>query len=123
MLFPSNFNAFPIFPFTNIGKWWGACRNKQTDERENIELDIVAFNSKTRQILFGECKWQNKKMNRGVYEKLLDKKEHVRWHNKKRKEYVALFSKNGFTNSLEKVAESEGVMLYDLNGIKNIFWD
>jgi len=35
---------------------------------------------------------------------------------------IALFSKSGFTNSLKKVAESEGALFYDLNDIKKILW-
>lgn len=45
----------------------------------------------------------------------------VKKNNKKRKEYIALFSKNGFTTGLKKIAESECVLLYDLNDVKNIF--
>ena len=98
--------------FMNIGSWWYG------DE----EIDVVALNENAKKILFAECKWQNKKMNRGVYEKLLDKKEEVRWNNERREEHIALFSKSGFTNSLKKVAESEGALLYDLNDIKKILW-
>jgi len=111
----------PVFPFTDIGKWWGAYRDKQTDERRSVEIDIVALNNTTKEILFGECKWQNKKMDKDVYEQLLGKKENVQWNNKKRKEYIVLFSKNGFTTGLKKIAESECVLLYDLNDVKNIF--
>ena len=111
----------PVFPFTDIGKWWDAYRDKQTDEKRSVEIDIVALNNTTKEILFGECKWQNKKMDKNVYEQLLEKKENVQWNNKKRKEYIALFSKNGFTTGLKKIAESECVLLYDLNDVKNIF--
>ena len=44
----------------------------------------------------------------------------VKKNNKKRKEYIALFSKNGFTTGLKKIAESECAKLYDLNAVKRI---
>ena len=98
--------------YSKIGTWW----------YQDQEVDIVALNERKKNILFGECKWTSKKMDQGVYERLLNKKEKVRWNNETRKEYIALFSKSGFTNSLEKVAASEDVLLYDLEDIKKILW-
>lgn len=98
--------------FSTVGSWW---------YKEN-EIDIVAINERSKKILFGECKWQNKEMNKGVYEKLLEKKELVKWNNDKWEENIALFSKSGFSHSLKKVAESENIMLYTLDDIKKILW-
>jgi AAA+ ATPase superfamily predicted ATPase len=45
-------NKLP-FAFSKIGRWW----------RKGSEIDIVAFNEDSKNILFGECKWQNRKEN------------------------------------------------------------
>lgn len=79
------------------------------------------MNEKTKEILFGECKWQNKKMDRAVYENLLEKKEEVCWYNNKRREYIALFSKSGFTSPLRELAEKErNILLFDLDDIMKV---
>jgi len=44
--------------FTKWGKWW----------HKEEEIDIVALNENTGDILFCECKWQNKKTDRSVME-------------------------------------------------------
>lgn len=95
--------------FTRIGSWWHG----------GEEIDVVALNENNGKILFGECKWQNKKVDKGVYEKLLEKKGNVRWRDKDRREYFALFSKSGFTSAMKRLGESEGVMLFDLHDIKS----
>lgn len=104
--------SIETFQFSKVGSWW----------YKEDEIDIVAINPRSNDILFGECKWQNKKMPRGIYEQLLEKKEKVRWKNKKRNESIALFSKNGFTESLKKVADQEDVLLFDLKKIATLLW-
>ena len=79
-------NGLP-FRFTRIGSWW---------HRDN-EIDIVALNEDTKEILFAECKWQNKQVGIKVYEELKEKSTRVNWNNEERKEYFALFSRAGFT--------------------------
>jgi AAA+ ATPase superfamily predicted ATPase len=96
--------------FTRIGSWWHG----------EDEIDLVALNENEEKILFGECKWRNTKLDKSVYEKLIERKEKVRWKDRNRKEYFALFSKSGFTNAMKKLAESEGIMLYDLNDVKRV---
>ncbi|MDG6219755.1 MAG: DUF234 domain-containing protein, partial [Candidatus Thermoplasmatota archaeon] len=96
--------------YAKIGSWW----------YQHHEIDIVALNEQKNMILFGECKWQKKKMDTSVYERLLEKKESVRWKNTCRKEQIVLFSKSGFTVGLEKIAEREGIIIYDLKKIKHI---
>ena len=39
------------FRFTRIGRWW----------HKDNEIDIVALNDETKEILFAECKWQKNK--------------------------------------------------------------
>jgi AAA+ ATPase superfamily predicted ATPase len=95
-------NGLPL-RFTRIGSWW---------HRDN-EIDIVALNEDTKEILFAECKWQNKKVGIKVYDELKEKSGHVKWNNEERKEYFALFSKAGFTSRLK----NEEVLLFELKDI------
>jgi hypothetical protein len=44
------------FPFAKMGKWWSKAN----------EIDLVALNKQTKEILFAECKWQDKKVDEKV---------------------------------------------------------
>lgn len=109
-----NHRAGLPFHFTKIGTWWGHFR--EDGVRKEIEIDIVALNEDTGDILFAECKWLNKKVGINTYHNLMEKSTRVEWHLDKRKEYFALFSKAGFTPELKK--EKENVILFDLKEIE-----
>jgi len=100
------------FHFDKIGNWWGHFR--EDGVRKEIEIDIVTLNEDTRDILFAECKWQNKKVGINTYNKLREKSKLVEWHNDKRREYFALFSKAGFAPELK----NEDVILFDLKDME-----
>jgi len=69
-----------------IGRWWN---NKE-------EIDLVAFDEK--RIVFIECKWRNKKVNKSVFEALKVKSELI--ESSLEKSYV-IFSKVGCSEALE----------------------
>jgi AAA+ ATPase superfamily predicted ATPase len=92
-----------IFPMERVGRWW---------EGEK-EIDLVGINSKTKQILFGECKWSEKQVGTNVYFDLKKKASHVQWGRGNRKERFILFSKSGFTEDMLKLAKNEGVLLVE----------
>jgi len=100
------------FHFNKIGNWWGHYR--EHGMRKEIEIDLVALNEDTKEILFTECKWSNKRVGIKTYHELREKSKLVNWHNDERKEYFALFSKTGFTPELRK----EDVLLFDLKDFK-----
>ncbi|MEF8879770.1 MAG: ATP-binding protein [Candidatus Thermoplasmatota archaeon] len=96
----------------NAGRWW----------YKDNEIDIVGLNENDNSILFGECKWSKKKIDSSLLSDLEDKKENVRWKNKKRKEIFFLFSKNGFSEELHnKANRRKDVFLYDLETIIKSF--
>ena len=64
-----------LFKFSKIGRWW----------HKDKEIDIVAFNEQTSEILFAECKWQDKANAKKILEELKEKAQHVQWNNGKRK--------------------------------------
>lgn len=87
-----------IFPFEKVGRWWD----------RNLEIDMVAFNAEQNKILFGECKWSNKKVGTDILAELAAKAKSVEWGLSVRTEHFALFSKSGFTPNLVKMAKEMG---------------
>ena len=104
----------PIFSFDIIAKQWGKIPGAPK-EKNQYEIDLIALNEKTKEILFCECKWQSKANTEKILKKLNEKKEYVQWNNEKRKESFAIFAKS----FKKKVKEFEGKKVYcfDLKGI------
>ena len=101
------------FSFTRIGRMWGKIPGKPKGEN-TYEIDIVALNDRTKEILFTECKWKNRTTDADVLKTLAEKSRFVKWNNSERKEYFAVFSKSGFTENAYTYAEKNGVLLYTL---------
>ena len=86
------------------GRWWD----------KNSEIDIVGIGE--IDIIFGECKWSNKKVGINILEELVKKSENVEIKGKNRS-YI-LFSKSGFTEELMKSSEDrKDIYLIDLEKI------
>lgn len=97
-----------VFQYTRIGKWW----------HKDKEIDIIALNENTNDILFCECKWQNRKTDIKVLKDLEDKSHFVDWNTDKRKDHFAVFSKSGFTKEALEFAKQNNFLLFtptDLN--------
>jgi hypothetical protein len=103
--------------FTKLGRWWGIDSSRKNSENQE-EIDIVALNEDTKEMLFAECKWTSKPTGIDVYMDLKRKSKLVQWHNDSRKEHFALFSKSGFTDGMKELAKKEGAMLFDLEAIE-----
>lgn len=86
------------FLYNEAGRWWD---NKN-------EIDIVALNSIGNEILFGECKYRQKKMDADVLASLMEKASHVPWQRNNRVEKYVLFSISGYTDELISVAKERG---------------
>ena len=105
-------NKLP-FVFGKIGRQWGKFKG---EKGKNVyEIDIVALNENTKDILFCECKWKNKKTDVGVLEDLQNKSRFVDWYNKERKEHFAVISRSGFTNEAQIFAKQNGFLLFELD--------
>lgn len=91
----------PEFP--KIGRWW----------HKDKEIDIVALNENTKQILFCECKWQGRVNAKKILAELKEKSQYVQWNNDKRKEHYAIFAKS----FREKIKEPN-LFLYDLKDLQ-----
>lgn len=88
--------------FQHYGRWW--------DKRG--EIDLVATDEESNEILFGEAKWSQKPLGIDIYEDLKRKAHFVEWGKPGRKEYYCLFSRSGFTSQIIEVAKKEGIFLF-----------
>jgi AAA+ ATPase superfamily predicted ATPase len=100
-----------IFPeiwktFTKLGKWW----------YKDKEIDIIALNENTKEILFCECKWSDNVDAMKVTKDLYDKSRYVQWNNEDRKEYFAIFAKS-FKRKIEEF-EGRKVYCFDLRDVE-----
>ena len=92
-----------IFKFSKIGKWW----------HKEREIDIVALNESTEEIMFIECKWQDlsaKQVDK-ILAELKEKSKFVRWNNDTRKEQFAIIAKH--IKDKDKLRK-KGVLVFDL---------
>lgn len=98
-----------VFDFENIGTWW----NKTGEE-----IDIVAYNHKSRKILVGEVKWRNTAIDIDVVENLMRKSRLIDFKG----EYKFIFlSKSGFSEkAIARIKEINGIYL-NLKDIEQMF--
>ena len=103
--------------FTQIGKQWGKIKGKPKGEN-TYEIDILAINEKTKEILFGECKWKDKINAQKLCKELAEKSQWVQWHNEKRKEAFAVFAKS-FSKKIKEFKDRK-VYCFDLRDIEKL---
>ncbi len=89
-----------------IGKWW----------YKDKEIDLVALNKQSKEILFGECKWEDKINVYTVLNKLKEKAKYVNWFNEDRREHYVIFAK-----SFKEKIKEKNVYLVDLEKMKKVF--
>lgn len=95
-----------LFNFTKIGGFW--------NRRGDVEIDIVALNEKSREILFAECKLDPGKINAELIQFLKSKSEAVEWKKGHRKEYFAVITLKKADPSIEMAIQNLGVHLFSL---------
>jgi AAA+ ATPase superfamily predicted ATPase len=96
-------HAFPL-PFhpLKVGSWWD----------KDAEIDLLALNDESGEILFGECKWTEQPVGVDVLQHLYAASRRVRWHNDSRREWFAIFSRAGFQDELIARAQRPGDVGY-----------
>ncbi|NOR48439.1 MAG: ATP-binding protein, partial [Methanosarcinaceae archaeon] len=92
------------FSFTEVRRWW----------HKEQEIDIVAVNQDTKDIIFVECKWKDldERDARRVLAKLEKKSDSVQWNNDSRQEYYGLVAKR--IEGKERLREN-GHVMFDLD--------
>ncbi|MCM1539877.1 MAG: ATP-binding protein [Blautia sp.] len=85
--------------FRSLGRWWG------TDPftRSQTEIDIMGEQDRDT-ALFGECKWTNEKVDKGVLEMLIQRSRAFHYN----KIWLYLFAKEGFTKGCVEAADKMG---------------
>jgi AAA+ ATPase superfamily predicted ATPase len=79
----------PFIP-QRVGRWWA----------RDQEMDLMALNQETRDIMFGECKWTGQPIGIDVLKALYGKAQQVRWRQGERREWFILYSRAGFHEAL-----------------------
>lgn len=100
------------FSFSRLGTWWGYYRDRT--ERKEVEIDCVALNEKTKNILFAECKWRDNVDVEEILNKLKEKSAYVNWFNASRKEWFAIFGKSFLKRSRD-------CLCFDLEDLEKLF--
>ena len=85
------------FLYGKVGRWWGTNPKNKCQE----EIDVVAADKEN--ILLGECKWNNEKVDLKVLEDLIKQGELFYQPN----QWYYLFSKNGFTDAVRNAADKD----------------
>ncbi|MCK5333794.1 MAG: ATP-binding protein [Candidatus Aenigmarchaeota archaeon] len=98
-------NILP-FKIEKTGNWW----------HKDNEIDIVALNGLTKEILLCECKWQDKVNAKKILAELKEKSQYVDWNNEKRKEHYVIFAK-----SFKEKIKEPNLMLFDLKCMKRLY--
>lgn len=99
-----------------IGNWWGFKRIEGV--RKEIEIDLVATNEKTKQVMFVESKWQEKVNALEVAKELNGKTRYVEWRNRNRTEILAVFAKS-FSKKTDEF-EGKPVLCYGLEDLRKM---
>jgi len=84
-----------------VGRWWS----------KEGEIDIVGLAEDQNTAVFGEAKWSVNPVGTDILNDLEKKAKLVDWRKGDRKEYFVLFSRSGFTATLEKNAEEREDLL------------
>lgn len=100
------------YDYPSLGRWW----------YKEDEIDIVGLNQRENKILFGECKWTNKKVGFSLLNDLKEKAEEVRWNNDDREEKYVLFSKSGFADDLKQYSDdNNNIETYSIKKMEKLF--
>jgi hypothetical protein len=99
----------PFLP-QRVGRWWS----------KDQEIDLVALNTESRDILFGECKWSQQPIGIDILKSLYYKTRQVRWRRETRKEWFTIWSRSGFQEALiERARHPNSEGRYDVMLIHN----
>jgi hypothetical protein len=100
--------------FDRIGTQWGKFEGDKG--RNSYEIDILGLNEKTKEAVFGECKWKENVDTEDVLKGLIKKAEYVSWNKDNRKDRFVIFAKS-FKKKLEDY-QGKKVECIDLKDIQ-----
>ncbi|VAW31442.1 hypothetical protein MNBD_CHLOROFLEXI01-3973 [hydrothermal vent metagenome] len=82
---------------------------------KQAQVDVLAINWRTKDILLGECKWGQKAVGREVINALVDKTEKVLPGQFNWNVHYAFFARSSFTPDAEVLAQEHHALLITLN--------
>jgi len=95
--------AFPFLP-ERIGSYWS----------KQAQVDVLAINWRTKDILLGECKWGPRAVGREVIQTLVDKTPKVLPKQGTWQVHYAFFARRGFTPAAQALAREHRAQLVTL---------
>lgn len=98
----------PFLP-EQMGSYWS----------KTAQVDVVAINWRTRDILLGECEWGKQAVGRDVVEGLLGKTDSVLPPAVDWRVHYVFFARDGFTPAARALAQARGAMLVTLAELEN----
>ena len=102
--------------FLKIGRQWGKIV-KGEKGKNTYEIDIIGTNETTKEVLFGECKWQDKVNPAEIAESLIGKAGNVKFQKKYQKEIFIIFAKS-FAKKVDNY-NNKKVVCFDLKDIED----
>ncbi len=102
--------------YEKTGRQWGTIPGAPKGMNQ-YEIDFCAVNEKTKSIIFGECKWEEKVKAGVILKELQEKAQFVDWNTGEREEKYYLFAKS-FEN--KKANLGKNITLIDLNDLEKI---
>jgi len=105
-------NKIP-FEYHTVGRQWGKIKGAPKGQN-TYEIDIVALNSDSKEILFVECKWKDLSLKQAedILIDLEEKSNFIDWNNDVRKEHFGLIAK---TISDKDILRARGFIVFDLD--------
>jgi AAA+ ATPase superfamily predicted ATPase len=82
------------------------------------QVDVVAINWRTKEILLGECKWGQKPVGREVLQTLINKTDKVLPDGATWQVHYAFFARQGFTEAAQELAAEHKALLITLEQIE-----
>jgi AAA+ ATPase superfamily predicted ATPase len=91
------------FPFDNVGKYWNKGEN---------EIDVVVYRDDGEACLVGECKWNSKRINMSVVDKLTQSVEVIKRKRNFKKFYMAVFVGDEMPSRLRERLMAQEVQVF-----------
>lgn len=96
---------------TSVGTWWGQERikDKNGDIRiQSTDIDVVAVSDIDKVAIVGECKFENEKIDKAIYETLIQRSKLITKY--KVSKYL-LFSLSGYTDWFDSLKDKDVILL------------
>jgi hypothetical protein len=100
-------------PWTEVGAWW--------DRKGENEIDAIAWDVRSRKVLFAEVKWRDREVGWRTVEGLIEKAELPKVDSRWDRRFLVV-SRSGFTERCLERMDSENILHWDLDDIGKIAW-